>query len=41
MYSGKKFSDDTTLASILVKEAKGGDVKLAGKTKIGNIEKAY
>ncbi len=42
VYSGKKFADDdATLASIRAKDAKGGDVKLVGQTKIGNVEKAF
>jgi hypothetical protein len=42
VYTGKKFaSDDVTLSSIRTEGAKGGKVKLHGRTKVGNVEKMF
>ena len=39
VYKGKQFADDdTTLASIRVGDAKGGELKCAGNLKVGNFE---
>lgn len=41
VYNGSKFADDdATLASIRKGDAKGGDVKAHGATKVGNFEKS-
>lgn len=41
IYNGAKFADDdATLASIRKGDAKGGEVKAHGATKVGNFEKA-
>ena len=41
VYNGAKFADDdATLASIRKGDAKGGDVKAHGATKVGNFEKS-
>ncbi|MDX9791302.1 MAG: hypothetical protein RBT61_10765 [Candidatus Kapabacteria bacterium] len=41
VYNGAKFADDdATLASIRKGDAKGGEVKAHGATKVGNFEKS-
>ena len=42
VYNGKKFAnDDATLASIRSDDAKGGGIKIHGRTKVSNVEKMF
>ena len=42
VYKGQKFADDdATLASIRAKDAKGGDIRIHGRTLVKNVEKMF
>ena len=42
VYKGQKFADDdATLASIRGKDAKGGDIRIHGRTLVKNVEKMF
>ncbi|MEI8085684.1 MAG: hypothetical protein WCG93_05665 [Paludibacter sp.] len=42
IYNGKKFADpEATIASIKEPGVKGGDIKIVGNTKVGNLEDKF